>query len=139
MESQNIYSRLEQIAPEVFDKTPVLFAYLFGSHARGIAHGFSDLDIAVYIDTTAIKDTYRLEMNLCMAFDARLNHEFASDVRTLNTLPVEVVGEVLTFGRLIYSIDEAARVDFETLARKRYFDFKPVLDEYRRHLIQGIR
>lgn len=133
-----ICNRLEKIALEAFDQTPVLFAYLFGSYAKGLAHRFSDLDIAVFVPPQDTRSTYRLEMGLGLKFDALLDYRVSADVRTLHTLPIAVVGEIVTFGRLIFSRDEAARVDFEVLARKRYFDFKPVLDNYYREILKSI-
>lgn len=42
----------------------------------------------------------------------------------------------MTSGRLIYSRDESARIDFEVVARKRYLDFKPMLDQYYREILK---
>ncbi|MFP4350091.1 MAG: nucleotidyltransferase domain-containing protein, partial [Desulfococcaceae bacterium] len=90
-----------------------MFAYLFGSYAKGLAHRFSDLDIAVFVPPQDTRSTYRLEMGLGLKFDALLDYRVSADVRTLHTLSIAVVGEIVTFGRLIFSRDEAARVDFE--------------------------
>jgi len=54
----------------IFAPEPVLYAYLYGSYARGDVHPFSDIDIAVY----------RLEMNLGLALDAHLDHKASMDV-----------------------------------------------------------
>jgi len=117
----------------------VLFAYLYGSHAKGTAHPFSDVDIAIYTELNDLDAVYSLEMNLGLALDARLKHTISTDVRSLTLLPIAVAGEAVTFGRLIYSVDEAARVDFEVHARKRYFDFRPVLQDYYRKALTRMR
>lgn len=125
-----IYEKLILTSPAIFNLEPVQFAYLYGSHAKGSTHPFSDVDIAIYSELKDINAIYRLEMNLSLAIDTHLGHRVSTDVRSLNLLPIAVVGEVVTYGRLIYSKDEAARVDFEVCARKRYFDFKPTLKYY---------
>jgi predicted nucleotidyltransferase len=43
----SLKQKLNQIAPDVFEGTPVLFAYLYGSYATGESHRFSDLDVGV--------------------------------------------------------------------------------------------
>lgn len=134
-----IYEELLIASPTIFDPEPVLFAYLYGSHAKGSIHPFSDVDIAVYQELKDLDSIYRLEMNLGLALDAYLDHSVSTDVRSLTLLPVSVVGEVLTYGRIIYSRDEAARVDFEVYARKRYFDFRPALRNYYQQALEKMR
>ena len=134
-----LYEELLIASPTIFDPEPVLFAYLYGSHAKGSTHPFSDVDIAVYPEMKDLDSIYRLEMNLGLALDAYLNHSVSTDVRSLTLLPVSVVGEVLTYGRIIYSRDEAARVEFEVYARKRYFDFRPALRNYYQQALEKMR
>jgi predicted nucleotidyltransferase len=135
----DLHVQLITASAAIFAPEPVLFAYLYGSYARGDVHPFSDIDIAVYTELEDLDAIYRLEMNLGLALDAHLDHKASTDVRTLNHLPVAVVGEVVTHGRLIYSRDEAARVDFEVYARKRYFDFKPAIQLYNRYALNRMR
>ena len=46
--------KLRNIAPDLFKQSPVHFAYLYGSYAKGTAHPFSDLDVAVYVEENPI-------------------------------------------------------------------------------------
>ncbi len=47
----------------------------------------------------------------------------ASDVRIMNSLPLAVVGKIITEGVLIYCHDDKARVDYETAIRIRVLHF----------------
>ncbi len=47
---KKVRSSLMTVAPDIFGKPPILFAYLYGSYARGFVHPFIDLDIAIYIE-----------------------------------------------------------------------------------------
>ncbi len=42
---EKINGRLMTIAPEIFGKPPILFAYLYGSYARGFVHPFSEYTV----------------------------------------------------------------------------------------------
>jgi hypothetical protein len=50
----------------------------------------------------------------------------------MNDAPLMVQGKVVTEGILVYLRDEDFRVEYETLTRKRYFDFLPVARLMRR-------
>lgn len=124
--------KLHAMAPTIFEKTPVLFAYLYGSHAKGSSHPFSDLDVGIYVEDLDKRSCLDLELSLALLIDENLNHTVQSEVRVLNHLPLTVKGRVLRDGELIYSKDELNRVDFETQVRKAYFDFLPVIHAHER-------
>jgi predicted nucleotidyltransferase len=119
-------------ASGVFKKQPVLFAYLYGSFTTGLAHPFSDIDIAIYITEDALGDSLDLELLLSLQIDRKLNCKARSEVRIINHLPLTVKGKIVTEGIRIYSADEVERVNFEKRVLSAYFDFKPVIDEYQR-------
>lgn len=123
----DLKQQLITIAPEIFNGSPVLFAYLYGSHAKGESHPFSDVDIAFYAESKKPYPDLNLELSLSLKLDEQLNHKYSTEVRTINNLPLTVVGEILKYGHLIYSCDEAKRVEYETQTRLAYFDFLPVI------------
>jgi len=127
----NIKQKLCQIAPAVFGESPVLFAYLYGSYAKGVAHAFSDLDVGIFVEKLDVKACLELELSVGLRIDEKLDHMVQSDVRVINRLPLVVKGRILSEGELIYSIAEDKRVEFETQVRMAYFDFLPVLLQYR--------
>ena len=122
--------KLRAIAPAIFQETPVLFAYLYGSYAKGLSHPFSDLDVGIYVEVLDKMSCLDLELSLALGIDERLNHTVQSEVRVLNHLPLVVKGRILADGRLVYSRDEMSRIDFETKVRKAYFDFLPIIHAY---------
>lgn len=122
--------KLRAMAPKVFEKTPVLFAYLYGSHAKGLSHPFSDLDVGIYVEGLDTRSCLDLELSLALLIDEKFNHTVQAEVRVLNHLPLPVKGRILAHGELIYSRSEMNRVEFETQVRKAYFDFLPVIKAY---------
>jgi uncharacterized protein len=123
--------KLNQIAPSVFVETPVLFAYLYGSYAKGVAHPFSDLDVGIFVEGLDTGACLGLELSLALRIDEGLDHMVQSEVRVINHLPLIVKGRILTEGELIYSKSEDKRIAFETQIRKIYFDFLPVIRQLR--------
>ena len=126
----DIKQKLHTAAPIVFEQTPVLFAYLYGSHVKGLSHPFSDLDIAIFIEGLDIKACLDLELSLALRIDENLDHVVQSEVRVLNHLPLVVKGRILGEGELIFSRAEDKRIEFEPQVRKAYFDFLPVIHQY---------
>jgi predicted nucleotidyltransferase len=122
--------KLCQIAEEIFEKTPVLFAYLYGSYVTGLSHPFSDLDVAIFVEGLDNRACLNLELSLALRVDEKLDHAIQSEVRVLNHLPLVVQGKILGEGELIYSKDDMKRIEFETQVRKAYFDFLPVIHQY---------
>ena len=129
---QNIVESLIRLAPQIFKSHPVEFAYLYGSVATGCAHPFSDLDIAIYTHGVSQAKSLKLELLLSLAIDEKLDVNIKSEVRTMNNLPLIVNGQIISDGLLIFSANEAKRVDFETRVRSAYFDFLPVIQNYQR-------
>lgn len=108
----------------------VKFAYLFGSHAKGLAHGLSDIDIAVFVDEEAVGNK-----KYCYGFKAEI---MADLMRALNTNKVDLVVlneagpflslQVIKHGRLVYCADGGARRDFWINTMRRYDDAKRLMD-----------
>ena len=126
------------VAPEIFDKHPVLFAYLYGSYAKGLVHPFSDLDISIYVEEMSLREYLKLELSLSLEVDEKLGNGVVSDVRVINNLPLVLKGKIITEGFLIYSRNETLRVNFETSVRIAYFDFLPVLRNYQSAYVEDI-
>lgn len=128
----HLKQKLHKIAPIVFEGTPVVFAYLYGSYAKGLSHPFSDLDIGIFVEGLDIKACLDLELSLALRLDESLEHTVQSEVRVLNHLPLVVKGRILGEAELIYSRAEDKRIEFETQVRKAYFDFLPVVHQYQK-------
>ena len=135
---KQIINSLFSIAPDIFSNRPVLFAYLYGSYATGNVHPFSDLDIGIYTDELSDIKYLELELSLSLEIDAKIGNGVKTEVRVINNLPLLILGNIITEGSLIYSINENVRVDFETSVRLAYFDFLPVIKAYQNIYIDSI-
>lgn len=116
---------------KILEKEPdILFAYLFGSYAKGIQNKKSDIDIAIYL-----KDEKILEKNplypsrVAIKIERELGEKRILDIRVLNGSTLRFKNQVL-YGKLLFSKDEKKRIQFETSSLDEYFDFKPHLDMY---------
>jgi len=125
-----VKQKLKQSASSIFAETPVLFAYLYGSFAKGVTHPFSDLDVGIFVEGLDTKACLNLELSLSLRIDESLEHMVQSEVRIMNRLPLVIKGRILTDGELIYSRAEDQRIEFETQTRKLFFDFLPVILQY---------
>ena len=134
---KQIKNKLEKLSPRIFKDSPVLFAYLFGSFVSGAVHPFSDIDIAVYVDHVFIENSLELELNLSLEIDKKLQDKAKSEVRIINQLPLVLKGKIVTDGALIYSVDDAERVQFETSVRRAHFDFMPVIRNYQKTYLEN--
>jgi predicted nucleotidyltransferase len=113
----------------IFDDTPVLVAYLFGSHATGRAGPASDRDIAVLLDadlTRQQRGRWQLEL-IGRLLD--LYRSDAIDLVILNDAPPLVRFEVIRVRHVLYNRDDEARVAFEVRTMQEWFDWAP---RYRR-------
>ncbi len=104
----------------------VIFAYLFGSHARGKASKMSDIDVAVYLNPSLPPDVM---WNTFLDIASRLSfRQVKVDVVLLNTASYRLSYEVLR-GRLLFSRDERMRKEFvyrtlRTYLDRRYYDLR---------------
>jgi uncharacterized protein len=117
---------------EVLSPYPVILAYLFGSAAAGRATPLSDVDIALVVNETFDTSQTRLALELDIANDLAAKCSIPNaQVHIVNRAAVLLRGEVVTRGILLFSRDEAVRIDFETRTRSEYFDFLPIASELR--------
>ena len=115
----------------------VIVAYLFGSRVTGRARAESDVDVAVLLNEE--DSAARFERRLQMMVEVSRVCAREADVIVLNDAPLILQHQVLKHGRLLYERDRRARVEFEVLSRKIYFDYKPVLDRQTRELFREIK
>lgn len=120
----DLVARLEQAADQAFRGTPVRFAYLFGSRATGRPRPDSDTDVAVHLGGQVDRAD-----ELTVAFG--LVHQLADEARlpdldfvVLDRAPLTLVGRVLSSRVVIYSVDEPARVYYESRQMRQFLDFQ---------------
>ncbi|OGD47006.1 hypothetical protein A3K69_01570 [Candidatus Bathyarchaeota archaeon RBG_16_57_9] len=113
----------------------ILVAYMFGSRSRGLQTLESDTDVAVLLSTLP-EDALDLYLDLV----DRLSRVVGGpvDLVFLNAAPLLLRHQVIKHGRVLFSRDEAARVQFETRSVKEYMDFRPRSDEYDEALVEEV-
>lgn len=116
----------------------IIFAYLFGSYAYGVANPNSDIDVAVYLKPSEMKEYLLKEKRILSALIDRI-HTDRIDLRILNVSTFLFQYHVLKEGILILVRDEQQRVDFETRIMERFFELKPYINEYYDMLRRRIR
>ncbi|WP_185981615.1 nucleotidyltransferase domain-containing protein [Skermania sp. ID1734] len=114
-------NRLRAAASSAFVDSPVLFAYLFGSHAAGTATARSDIDVAVYCRPLPDLLALRLRMASVLTESSGLA---GIEVVVLNGAPLALAGRVCECHVPIYCVDRAARARYESLINRRYREYK---------------
>lgn len=128
-----MYNTVESIA-KVLEKEPeVLFAYLFGSFAKGTQTPESDIDIAIYLKDEGLLERDALyPERLSIRIEEAIDEKRTVEVRILNGSTLRFRSQVLRYGKLLHSKDERTRIEFETSSLMQYYDFKPHLEAYDR-------
>lgn len=128
------------IANILAEYEPVAAAYLFGSYARGNATQHSDLDIGIVFRRRgdSALTHHRLIGDLANRLE-RLVPAAKADVVVLEGQSPIFQHRVLAEGRLVYEADRERRIDFESDAHVRYFDWKPTYEIARRRHRAGFR
>lgn len=110
----------------------IVFAYFYGSARESLIVG--DIDIAVYFDRNVLpEEQIDLTLTLSASLSAKLGLEI--DVRPLNNTAVGYRFEV-TGGELLFSRDEHVQSEFVERTRQEYFDFKPLMEQNLRDLLE---
>jgi predicted nucleotidyltransferase len=109
----------------------ILFAYLFGSYAKGVQHKQSDIDIAIFLKNPDFLEKDPLyPSRLAIKMENLLGNKRSVDIRVLNGSTLIFRNQVLKFGKLLLSKNEKERIEFETSSLAQYYDFKPHLELY---------
>jgi uncharacterized protein len=117
----DIATRLSNLG-QVLERCPaVVFAYLFGSAATRRLTPLSDVDVAVYLEDTA--DPVEARLQTIGAVTSHLGTDNV-DVVVLNQAPTALAGRILGSRRVILDRDPFRRHCFESLALRKFLDFR---------------
>jgi predicted nucleotidyltransferase len=135
-EREELGERIDEIVRRLRERLEaepdVLFAYLFGSVARGRAGPLSDVDVAVMVKDGV--DLARRHLDLIGAVSEAVGSDGA-DVVLLNEAPISLAFRVIRDGVVILSLDEKARIRHKAMVIDRYIDMAPM----RKELARGLR
>ena len=138
-----IFERLRAASTAVFEGTEVTFAYLFGSAARGDTHLRSDVDVAVFLEPAPTPER-ALDLSLELARRLTTATDLGGiEVVVLNGAPLPLRGRAVRERRVIFSRDEPARVAYESLTLRAFFDHeihaRPLDERFLRDAAEGRR
>jgi uncharacterized protein len=101
------------------------FAYLHGSRAAGRQRADSDIDVAAYFGGQPPN-----------SFDILLPP--GVDLLVLDDAPLELAGQVAVKGKLLFEDDQVARIRWEAMTRKIYFDELPRMTRAHREFAAAV-
>ncbi|BCV21748.1 type VII toxin-antitoxin system MntA family adenylyltransferase antitoxin [Moorella sp. Hama-1] len=132
-------SALVERLREVFIKrAEIVFAYLFGSYARGRTHNMSDVDVAIYLDKGLIPLSgpygYKSDLLVAMKQEMRL----PLDLVILNEAPLALRFRVIRDGKLLFCRDNKARLAFHEKTMRDYLDFRPMERIQQQYLLKRL-
>ena len=114
-------TRLRTLPGLLEGRPEVVFAYLFGSAARGQLRATSDVDIAVFLAEGS--DPLTARADLIAAVTQHLGTDRV-DLVLLDRLPTAVLGRVLIDRIVLCDKDPFRRHKFESLALHQFHDFR---------------
>ena len=111
----------------------ILFAYLFGSHARGEATPYSDIDIAVFLDPRYQTAFFDIKTDLYLEISRSLKMNDIDIVVLNRCTNIILLDRITRHGIVIYESNQDARLDFEQKVLHTAIDFK-----YQRKRFMGV-
>jgi predicted nucleotidyltransferase len=128
------------IGSVVAEYEPIAAAYLFGSCARGDSTARSDLDVGIVfrrrVDSALTQ--HRMLADMASRLEG-LSPSGEVDVVVLESQGPAFQHRALREGRVVYEGDRERRIDFESEAHVRYFDWRPTYEIARRGHRAGFR
>jgi len=129
---------LKVIVDYLASRNEILAAYLFGSAAEGLAHSWSDLDIALLLPPT-MGPHQRLDTRLEVTAGLKRRLGRPVDVVILNDAPLLLRFQVVKHGRVLVDRDATRRCLFVARTMSAYYDAQRYLEYHFGHLIRRIR
>lgn len=117
---KQVLNRFPKVKRYLLDQDSVIFAYIFGSVAKGKEASFSDIDIAVYVANTNNLEKIKL---LILGDLADILEKDRIDLVILNSASLVLKAQVLKHKIILVDKKPFLRHKFESLALREYFDF----------------
>jgi predicted nucleotidyltransferase len=135
---EDILEDLPTLIQKVAEDPDVAALYAFGSLAEGSLKPLSDLDFGVLLREGLDK---REQFQKCLDLLGLFNETFKTDkidLVILDDAPLRFAYHIVKTGKRLYCRDPQRLIDFSETTTKRYFDFKPVREEFDRGFLEGI-
>ena len=117
------------------DKHEILFAYLFGSYAKGCENSLSDIDVAVYYSRDDISKDIDMYLNMRMELMELLKKDV--DLVVLNTANPLLKSRIINNRVRILSKDTLVEGEFVSRSLGEYFDVAPYMEmQYQKAILQ---
>ncbi len=124
---------LRIVSKQRLEKLGVGLAYLFGSRAEGVAGPLSDTDIGiVFADPRLARGDTRAVYNTLYDLFSPALGSGNIDVVFLERAGLELCFDVITHGKIIFSVSDEFRENFEHRIAMLYADFRPILENFNR-------
>jgi predicted nucleotidyltransferase len=138
--AEAIITKLKAQLDTVLAGFPVELAYLHGSVARGNPLPTSDIDLAVVLSEPVppAAERMKLEFQIQAAVEDACGLKNL-DVRAINTAPILVQGAIVQEGLCLYAHDRAQKAVFESLTRRKYFDYRPTAERMQAAFLARVR
>ena len=127
-------NKIKKMINEVLGKrTEVLFGYLHGSvFSSKEPH---DIDIAIFInpeDYERLHNSGEISIGFAIPVEMELEEKISMkiDLQLLNDAPLRFKYMVISNGEVVIDNESDIRIDFESISRVEYFDFRPKREEY---------
>jgi predicted nucleotidyltransferase len=116
-----VSARIAELPDLLSTRPEVVFAYLFGSAARGELRPLSDVDVAVFLADGI--DALDARADLLALVTRHLGTDRV-DLVVLNEAPTALLGRVLLDRRVLCDKEPFRRHRFESLALREFHDFR---------------
>ncbi|HMF30792.1 MAG TPA: nucleotidyltransferase domain-containing protein [Candidatus Lokiarchaeia archaeon] len=104
--------------------------YLYGSRVEGFAGPSSDLDVGLVLCPGQNFGLKKL-LGMMVDLDAEIRPVIC-DLRILNDMPLHVIYPIMKRAQLLDVYDEKTDASFRETLILKYFDFKPIIEEFYR-------
>lgn len=132
-------NKLDQSHINKIKNLSVSIVYLFGSYAEKKNHTLSDVDIGIVFNDklNTNQDMSKIYNELYDIFTDVFKEENI-DIVILERTGLELKFDVITNGKVIFEESHEERISFEEKVGLLYADFKPVLEEFDKTILNRI-
>ncbi|MBD3190868.1 MAG: hypothetical protein GF308_09505 [Candidatus Heimdallarchaeota archaeon] len=138
MSTERLRKQLQKALKKLEKKYSIIFALLFGSHAREEEHP-RDIDIGVYLSKTIDRKEYlRIRLKLLADLSESLQRDDL-DLIILNESPPRLRYSVIKEGKIILNTDENSFMEFYLRTMSQYLDIKYYLEQTHQQVLKEIK